>query len=279
MKIIEVTKSNAKEFEDFLGQDLVVDMSRNFYRGLAAVDDSGACHGTLVYELLDVDSDEDTKSRIRLLIGDDDEVKGQLQEEYRNTVTEDDVAKSFFETSESEVASFFEKLGFSNTSTESRELTFTVSELEKIPINRKAKIPDYIQSLTEVSVIQYRNFVKRVIIKGHKGAVEDLAYLPINWFDRESSSCSVSDDKIDGLLLVRKTPSGELHPQLYTAFGPDYVKNLGFMLVNTVNYVLENYPRDAKVVIYRRNKEILTLTHKLLAGYKGEEVFMGIRDE
>ncbi len=278
MKIIEITKSNAKEFEDFLGEDLVTDMSRNFFRGLAAVDDGGACHGTLVYELLDVDSDEDTKSRIRLLIG-DDEVKGQLQEEYRNNVSEDDVAKSFFETSESEVANFFEKIGFSKSSAESRSLTCTVSELTKLPINRNAKIPDYVTALSDVSVIQYRNFVKRVLIKGNKGAVEDLAYLPLNWFDRDLSSCTISDDKIDGILLVRKTPSGELHPMLYTAFGPDYVKNLGYMLVNTVNYALENFPPDAKVVIYRHNKEILTLTHKLLAGYKGEEVFMGIRDE
>lgn len=279
MNITAITKDNVDSFKEILGQDLAGDIPRSFYRGLAATDDSGECHGVLVYELLGVDSDADTKSRIRLLSGDNDEVKDLLQEEYKKVATEDDVAKSFFETSEVEAATFFENIGFSKATVESREISFTVGELDKLPINRKAKLPEYIGNLEEVTVIQYRNFVKKLIIKEKKGAVEDLAYLPLNWFERKLSSCSVSDDKIDGIFLIRKTPSGELHPQLYTAFGPDYVKNLGFMLANTVNYALATYPPETKVVVYRRNKEILTLTHKLLAGYKGEEIFAGIRDE
>ena len=279
MNIIEITKENAEDFESFLGEDLVADMSRNFFRGLAAVDDNGVGHGVLIYELLGVDSDADTNSRIRLVAGDDDEIKGELQDEYGQAASEEDVGKSFFETSESEVASFFEKLGFSKSYGESRELCITVSELEKLPLNRKGKLPDYIKSLSDVSVIQYRNFVKRTLIKGNKGAVEDLAYLPLNWFERDASSCSISDDKVDGALLIRKTPSGELHPMLYTAFGPEYVKSLGLMLVHSINYILENYSPDTKIVIYRRNKEVLTLTHKLLSGYKGDEIFMGIRNE
>ena len=280
MRIEEISdEKSAAEYEDIIGQDLVNDLSRRFFKGLVALDDDGSCHGAVVYELLDVDADTDIKSRIRLLVGDNDEIKDQLEVEYKKAVSEEEVAKSFFETSENEVASFFEKIGFSKASVESRELRFTVGELDKLPINRKAKMPDYIKSLSDVSVIQYRNFVKRVLIKGNKGTVEDLAYLPMTWFERDVSSCSISDDKIDGILLVRRTPSGELHPQLYTAFGPEYVKCLGFMLVKTVNYVMENYSPDTKVVIYRHNKEIITLTHKLLSGYKGDEIFMGSRDE
>lgn len=279
MEIIEITKDNAKDFEAVIGEDLVNDMSRYFYRGIAAVDDNGNCNGALIYELLDVDSDADTRSRIRLLEGDNDEVKAKLEEEYRNVAAEDEVAKSFFETSESEVASFFEKMGFSKSNAESRELRITVGDLEKLPLNRKVKVPDYIKSVNEVSILQYRNFVKKILIKGNKGIVEDLAYLPLNWFDRDASSCSISDDKVDGILLIRKTPSGELHPQLYTAFGPEFVKTLGLMMVQSVNYVLENYSPDTKIVIYRHSKEVVTLTHKLLSGYKGDEILIGSRDE
>ena len=279
MEIIEITKDNAKDFEAVIGEDLVNDMSRYFYRGIAAVDDNGNCNGALIYELLDVDSDADTRSRIRLLEGDNDEVKAKLEEEYRNVAAEDEVAKSFFATSESEVASFFEKMGFSKSNAESRELRITVGDLEKLPLNRKVKVPDYIKSVNEVSILQYRNFVKKILIKGNKGIVEDLAYLPLNWFDRDASSCSISDDKVDGILLIRKTPSGELHPQLYTAFGPEFVKTLGLMMVQSVNYVLENYSPDTKIVIYRHSKEVVTLTHKLLSGYKGDEILIGSRDE
>ncbi|MBQ1547201.1 MAG: hypothetical protein IIZ61_02300 [Lachnospiraceae bacterium] len=279
MEIIEITKENAKDFEAVIGEDLVNDMSRYFYRGIAAVDDNGNCNGALIYELLDVDSDADTRSRIRLLEGDNDEVKAKLEEEYRNVAAEDEVAKSFFATSESEVASFFEKMGFSKSNAESKELRITVGDLEKLPLNRKVKVPDYIKSVNEVSILQYRNFVKKILIKGNKGIVEDLAYLPLNWFDRDASSCSISDDKVDGILLIRKTPSGELHPQLYTAFGPEFVKTLGLMMVQSVNYVLENYSPDTKIVIYRHSKEVVTLTHKLLSGYKGDEILIGSRDE
>ena len=254
-------------------------MSRNFFKGLAATDDGDKCHGVLVYELLEVDSEEDTKSRIRLLKGDSEEIKAGLQDEYRKAVSESDVETSFFETSEKDMASFFEKIGFSNATGESKELSITVADLANLPVKRTAKLPDYIQGLTDVSEIQYRNFVKKTLIRGNKGAVEDLAYLPLNWFEREASSCSISDDKIDGVMLIRKTPSGELHPLLYTAFGPDFAKSLGFMLTRTVNYALDNYPQETRIVIYRHNKKVLELTHKLLTGHKGEDVITGTRNE
>ncbi|MBQ6441038.1 MAG: hypothetical protein IJJ13_00395 [Lachnospiraceae bacterium] len=279
MNMIEITKENAADFQELLGEDLVSDMSRNFFKGLAATDDGDKCHGVLVYELLEVDSEEDTKSRIRLLKGDSEEIKAGLQDEYRKAVSESDVETSFFETSEKDMASFFEKIGFSNATGESKELSITVADLAKLPVKRNAKLPDYIQGLTDVSVIQYRNFVKKTLIRGNKGAVEDLAYLPLNWFEREASSCSISDDKIDGVMLIRKTPSGELHPLLYTAFGPDFAKSLGFMLTRTVNYALDNYPPETRIVIYRHNKKVLELTHKLLTGHKGEDVITGTRNE
>ena len=208
-----------------------------------------------------------------------DEIKGELQDEYSKAASEADVGESFFETSESEAASYFEKIGFSNTSEESRELCITVADLEKLPLNRKTKFPDYIKSLSDISVIQYRNFVKKTIIKGNKGALEDLAYLPLNWFERDVSSCSVSDDKIDGVMMIRKTPSGVLRPMLYTAFGPEFKKNLLLLLTKTISSAIEIYPPETRIVIYRRDKSVLMLTHKLLTGFKGEEVFTGIRGE
>ena len=277
MDIIQVTGENAEDYYDYLGPDLSEDMSRSFFRGLAAVDDAG-CHGILIYELLGVD-DGDVRSRICLLTADNDEIKGRLIDEYTEAASEEKVKKSFYETPEEDMASFFEKVGFSNESVESKALSFTVADLAKLPFHSKGRFPNYIKSLKDTSIIQYRNFVKRVIVKGEKGGVDDLAYLPISWFEREASSCSVSDDKIDGIFLIRKMPSGEIRPQLYIAFGPNSVKTLGFMLANSVNYVVEHYPPDTKVVVYRRNKAVMAMTQKLLPGYKGEDIFVGNRIE
>ena len=279
MTIIDITKENAADFEEVLGPDLAVDMGRTFFRGLAAVDDSEVCHGAFVYELLGVDGDGDAKSAIRLLTGDNTEILTQLQEEYKGAIEEDDVKTSYFETTESSLADFYETVGFSKKQGESRQIRLCVSDLEKIPLNRNGKLPGYIQNMEDVSVLQYRNFVKKLLIKGTKGSLEDLAYLPLNWFDRGASCCSISDDKIDGIFLIRKTPSGELHPMLYTAFGPDFLKNLGFMLIHALNYVTENYPPETPIVINRHNKEVLALTQKLLSGYKGVSIFSGTRDE
>lgn len=279
MEIIEVTKENADSLKELLGEDLAADMSRSFFKGLAAVDEEERCHGVLIYELLEVDSDEDTKSRIHHFSGDTEEIKAMLHDEYRWAVSEAEVGRSFFETAEEETAAFFEKLGFTRETGESTALTITVAELDKLPVKRNAKLPEFIKSIREASVLQYRNFVKKTILRGNKGAVEDLAYLPVNWFERDASSCSVSDDKLDGVLLIRKTPSGELHPLLYTSFSPDYAKGLGYMLTQTVNYVREHYPPETRIVICRHNKKVVTLTKKLLAGFRGEEVMMGTRSE
>ncbi len=279
MTIIDVTKDNASDFEGVLGVDLISDLSRNFYRGMASVDDDNVCNGAFVYELLGVDSRKENTSVIRHFTAESDEIKSQLMDKYENNIKEEYVKKSFYETAEADTAAFYESRGFSKEEGESSELAITVADLELLPFNRQARMPEYIKSLHDVSVLQYRTFLKKLLIKEIRGAVEDLAYLPQNWFDREASSCSVSDNKLDGIFLVRKTPSGELRPQLYTAFGPDYLKILGRMLIRTVNYVIENYPPYTKVVISRHSKEVMALTQRLLDGYKGTPCFTGNRDE
>lgn len=279
MNIIEIKNENIAYFADILGEDLTDDMDRTCFKGFGAVDDSGKAQGAIVFELLGQDLECDTESRIRFFEGDSDETKDRLKDVYTMDVRENAIVKSHYETPDDILASYLEGIGFSKDQRESKELVLSLSDVENIPMNRRAKIPPYIRSLSNITVLQYRNFVKKSIIKSNKGLVEDLAYLPRSWFETDISSCSVTDDKIDGVFLIRKTPSGELHAVLYAAYGPDYVKNLGLMLVNTLNSALLKYPPDTKVVINRHSTKVESLTGKLLHGFRGSEEFFGDRTE
>ena len=127
--------------------------------------------------------------------------------------------------------------------------------------------------------LEYRAFVKKCLSKGTLGLVDDLAYLSMSWFEEDISSYSVADDKVDGYLLMKEMPSGLLHVLLYISFGPQYQKNLVFMMVRTAMKIVEDYPEDTRVVIRRHNDAVKKLTDRLFAGCKGEQVYKGKRTE
>ncbi|MBO6215164.1 MAG: hypothetical protein J6N76_06465 [Lachnospiraceae bacterium] len=279
MDIVDIKKDNVEDFEDLLGADISDDMGRNFYRGLGAIDESGKAHGALIFTLKNADNDEATTSRIVLFSWDSAEVRDMLSNEYHESVSEHEIVNTAYETEDSELAGFLESIGFDKTAIESPQITVTVEDLKKIPVNLGAKLPPYVHSLSEISVIQFRSAVKNFIVKGTKGSVDDLAYLPLKWFERDVSACTIADDKVNGMFMIRKTPSGELHPVLYTAFGPEYVKNLGMMLVFTASRVIQSYPPETVIRINRHSKQVLAFTAKMLGGFKGNSVFAGNRDE
>ena len=117
------------------------------------------------------------------------------------------------------------------------------------------------------------------MFNGKKGLLEDLAYLPMNWFDGRVSACAISGDKAPGLFLIRRTPSGILIPVLYFAYGSDSKKYLLYMLQYAIQTALQCYPPETPVMILRRTSSIKALSANLFPGHKGDEVFSGIRKE
>ena len=278
MGTVEITGENAEEFAGLISEDLCEDLSRAFFRGIGVVDENEKPLGAFVYELKNYESEDNTTSMIRLVKGESTEVTRALCDSYLTSAEEDEVTKSFYETTDETEADALHDAGFSKQPAESRKVTIFASDLKDLPIKTNIRIPDHIQSLGELSVVQYRNGIKNFLFKGLKGSLEDLAYLPLGWFEKEVSSCSVTDGKVDGLLLVRKTPSGELHALLYAAYGPDYVRTLPYLLLYSVQKLQELYPPDTKIVINRHTKEVAALTAKLTGGRKGEAVFAGSRE-
>ena len=280
MTVIEITDDNAENFEAFIDEDMIENLEREFFRGIGAMDDSGKPVGALVFELKDSESEADTKSRIRSLNVLNDEVKDLIMSEYEDAASNEAVVESFYELPDEEMSKRLEASGFSLEVMEGLDLVVTMEDIKKLvrTININ-KFPAYISSLGEVSVAQYRTFIKNCMFKGRYGLLEDLPYLTKNWFEQEVSCCALTDDDLSGVFLLKRTPSGALFALLYTAFGPDYQRNLGLMMAYTAKRIAEIYPDETRVVIRRHNEGVKKLTDRFFSNLRGEQVFNGKRSE
>lgn len=280
MRITKIESENADEFNGFLSEDLIEDIGRKYYGGIGVFDDDDFPVGALVYELLGVNSDVETmKSRIVYVHADNDEVWSAIMDGYDDSVNADNIEITTYETEDEGAAAMLESFGFSREKKRSRMLRFKVSDLESIKLKLKMRIPTYITGISELSFLQFRNGIKNFLFKGVKCAVEDIAYLPVSWFDKDVSSCCISDGKVVGMFLIRRNPSGSIQVILYTCTGPESRQNLAYMLIRTVNMALAQYPHDTEVMIYCRTGEIVNLVEHILPGHVGNEVFVGSRKE
>ena len=280
MEIIEITEENAEEFSGFLDEDVASGLGRVFASGIGAMDDSGNVRGAMVYELKNAERKEDTKSQIFIFAGDDDAVRDALMDEYAAAIAEDDVAESFYESGSIELAHSLEAYGFSFDTSEALDVMITMDEIRSVGAELNiSSIPSHIVSLSEVSVPLYRDFVKKCISNGHLGLLEDIEYLPMGWFDRELSSCSVSDNRMDGALLIKKAPSGLYHILLFTAFGADFEKKLALMMAYSIEKAIKSCPEDTNVILRRHNPSAKRFSDRFFAKRRGDEVYVGSRDE
>jgi len=280
IETVEITENNLESFKRLLGEDLSADLVRLYYRGIGAADEEGNALGAMVCELLNADSDRDNSSRICFLKSGDKEVFDAMHSRYRDfTVKEEEVVESFYELPDESEAQALAGAGFSLEKKEGSTVILTLGELEDNKLARHKKVPDRIKSIESLSILEFRNAVKQILFKGHNGILEDIAYLPMSWFDSRVSACVRSENLVPGLFLVRKTPSGVLIPVLYSAYGAEYKENMLYMLVHSLKKAFEYYPPETPVMILRQNPAIRTLTDKLIPGVTGKETFSGSRME
>jgi hypothetical protein len=280
MEILEISGDNVEEFSSLLGEDISEDMKRVFYRGIGVKDDEDKPVGAFIFELIGSESEEDTKSVIRYAVSDNDETTEAMHSSYKDdAVYDEDIVESSYEFDDEPEADICASGGFSKEQKESDKVKVTLAQIAETEFGKQREVPDYINNIADLSVMQYRCAIKHFLFKGQKGVIEDLAYLPMNWFDSNLSMCSVSDGNVDGLFLVRTTPSGVLEPVFLCAYGPDAVKNLFYMLSASAQKALEEYPPETDIVVRRVKKNIQALIDKFAPGLKGQMVFYGSRKE
>ncbi len=282
MEIVGISNDNLTNFSQLLGEDMSEDVSRVYYNGIGALGDDDEVLGALVYELLDSESEEDTRSRICFMKAADKEVSAGLENYYTHNSLEEEVeevAESFYELTEEMGAETLSEAGFSFGKKEDDVLMVTLADLAASKLGSKKSLPGYVGNIDELSILQFREAVKEILFKGHKGVMEDIPYLPKNWFDGRLSSCIISGGRIPGLFLIRRTKSGMLIPALLFAYGPERKMDLIHMIRYSLQQALKAYPPETKVMIYRKNASIRALADNILPNRSGEEIFFGTRKE
>lgn len=280
MDIIEISEENMDAFLPLLGEDLSEDLKRVYYSGIGALDEGGQAAGAFVYELLNAESGEDIRGRICLMKAENKEVADSLMAYYSRTcVKEGGIIESFYELESGEDAKTLAESGFSMEKKEADTIAITLKELKETIFGEKKTLPEYVATIEDLSVLQFRDAAKKMMAKGHKGILEDMPFLPKNWFDNKVSSCILSEEKIPGLFLIRRAPSGTLIPVLLAAYGKMFQKNLMHMIRHSVQAALELYPPETPIQISKKNAAARGLTDTLFPGRTGEEIFFGTRRE
>ena len=280
MKTFEITDDNMDSFLPILGEDRFEDLKRIYYRGIGVTDDNSDPVGVMVCELANADNEEDTRGRICFLKSKGKEIFEAINSYYTDcTVYDEMIAVSEYELSDESEAKELSEAGYSSEKKESDTIIFTLGEVMESRLGKLKKIPGYINNIGGLSILDFREAVKKILFKGHKGALEGIPYLPMNWFDDKISSCVMSDNLVPGLFLIRRNPSGTLLPVFYSAYGVDANKNLLYMLEYSFQKAVELYPPETRVLINRHNASTHALVDKLFPGHMGDQVFCGMRKE
>ena len=284
MKIVEIDQGNMDVLSGLAPEDIMENLSRTWYRGLVLKDDGDErIRAAFVYEFKNADRDDKgTEAEIVWAYGDGEEVYKPLLEAYKEQLSDQEAVRSFFEFPDDEehedICSCLSEEGFKTLKGESRDVYVTVSDLTGIRLSKKEP-PFYIKSLGELSARQYRNGIVDCLFQDRKGILEDLAWISMDWFEPDISSCIVMDEKAKGFLLVHKTESGILTVELLFAFSIDATKDLVELIKYTVQAAVKKYPPETKVLLRRHNDLVRALVEKLFPGTRGEKAIQGERRE
>ena len=280
MGLEEINLENADKFVTLVDADMMENIGRVYYRGMALTDDGGKPQATMIWELIHSDDEErDTESRLMQLNADGDQAK-KLFAEYKKDTDENEIRQTSFELAcEKEREAVFSENGFTTEMREAKQVTVTVSDIAKLPISKKMKTPKYIRDLSELDARVFKRGLLNCLFYGRRETTEDLNALPMDWFDCDVSCYTETDGRIDGLLLVHRTASGRLRIELLINVGPEAKKDLAYMLNFTATRVREKYSDDTEILIPRNDVSAEKLAAYFFPGLKGEKVLFGSRRE
>ena len=281
MKIVELTDDNVEDYDGIIDEELLADIGREYHKGIIAKEkDSDDIKAGIFWELKNAElEDTDTVSEIIALLKGSVDVSGDLMKVYNEDIVRNSAELSYFEFPEldEERRSVFDKEKYKIAKVESRDIIISVGELAKLPYAKK-KPPEYIKCIKEVTVRQFKAGVMTSVLHGRYGLLDDLPFLPMNWFDMELSSCVVTDNKINGFLLVRRERDDLYCVELLFAMQPDANMNLLNMMRYSIRAAIENLSPSDRIILRRHSKATEALVAKLFPEKKGDDVIRGTKE-
>ena len=273
---VRITGNNLEEYAEYIHPDVLQNISRPFYHGLAVRKGTEEPGALVVWEYKNLEEDRDTESEIVFYLENNSGDANTLLREYSAEIHDMESVHSFFELEEKKEG--LETAGFSVKEREGRDILVSLEELSKVGPLRK-KPASNVKPLKGITEKQYKRAVAGFLFRGKKGLVEDIAYLPKTWFDAEVSCCTVMDEKAEGMLLVHKTATGVLFVDFLFSAGSEYQRDLLALMRYSLRAALGKYGGDGVVLIRRHNPEVQALLNKLLPDKKGKQILFGERRE
>ena len=277
---MQITQEVAFKYADMVPPELLNDLEREYFRGLAVEDENNGRPGAaMIWEMKKIE-DPDAPSEAEILwLSVEDEAGGQeLFAEFEQDIQGYNIDTVSFELESLtpvEKAVLTES-GFEISEGESRDILVTVGEMAALPFfNRDSKPADYIKSLDDIATSQFKAGIMDSAFHGRYGLLEDLPFLPMTRYDPDISSCLLTDDKVNGLVLVHKTMTGRFIVELLYAMEPDANINLLKMMRFSVSMAKALCDFGDIVILRRHNEAAAALVHKLFPGKKGAVVMKG----
>lgn len=280
MRIEDITEDNIEDYRDLIDEEFLSNTGREYCRGMVGISElTDEPDAVIFWELKDIESEKGKSSEILYFKTEDEDMGAKLLDEYDARTAEGGVSCSYFEFKDpGEIEQrVLEKNGFKLEKAESRDIYVTVGELAALKYAKK-KPPKYIKSLSEVTVRQFKAGIMASVLHARYGLLEDLPYLPMSWYETDISSCVITDDKINGLLLTHELPSGILRIELLFAMEPDGAVNMLDMVRFSIHAAERIRNGDDRVLLRRHSPESEKLIDYLFPGAKGDEVVKGIKE-
>ncbi|MCR5774007.1 MAG: hypothetical protein K6G42_02865 [Lachnospiraceae bacterium] len=280
MSVIEITEENSFQYEGQVPRNFLNDLGRRYHRGMACEAGSIDTPPTMIFwKIINLEDDNvPTEAEILCFTAEDESEGEELLAAFFQETESDGAERVTFELES--LSPTEEKLlsgaGFEITEEESRDIRVTIEELSALGFNQREKyLPDYIKCLSELSDRQFKAGIMECAFHGMYGLSDDLPFLSMTHYDPYISSCIITDDKVNGFILVNKVMSGEFIVELLFCMPPDASRNLLNMMRFSIREAMELCDMDDTVILRRHNKATYELVKRLFPDKKGDGVLKG----
>ena len=280
MDIIELTAGNILDYIDFVPVDVADYIGRVFVQGYLVLKDGNPGAG-MIWEMTNMMVEKPKESHIIWISIKDEAAAKELFAKYRDYIRLDDARKSYFSIPAAVESPEKEALlseGFSVELSESDEITASLWQISDMPLIKKVPEDKEIRPIRMLSPGEFSDVTKTCAKLGLTGLCEDLIYLPRSYFENDVSCYFQQGDRVGGILLFHRLPSGNLKVMLMASLGKDHSKLLG-MMKSALESAMDAYCVDTRLVIDRHNYASLAIGEKLFPHEIGKPVFIGSKIE
>ena len=283
--ITDLSDENIRLYSEYIDEDVAENIERTNYSGIVAADDFGKVYGAMMWQYKNLETDEDSESRIEWIRAENEEAFSQMMNAYKARMMDNEVVLSNVVIPVKdgrELKDWLKEAGFDMKLTESNLIVVKLSELSNSALMKKMKgkkIPNSVVSIKDLTPRAFRTGVTKCLAKGRKGLCDDLGDLYIQWFETDVSCASTDGKEVNGFFLFHKMPSGLIAVQLMICLDSNFKTVLPLMMCRFVRAMEKKYGPDQKVAFDRHNEQVLMLAEKLLPRGFGIPVYAGSRRE